>query len=30
MGHDIPRRVWPQVLDAIDEIAREATPARRQ
>jgi pimeloyl-ACP methyl ester carboxylesterase len=30
MGHDIPKRVWPQVLDAIDEIAREATPARRQ
>jgi len=30
MGHDLPKRVWPQVLDAIDEIAREATPARRQ
>lgn len=30
MGHDLPKRVWPQVLDAIDEIAREAAPAQRQ
>jgi len=21
MGHDLPRRVWPQVLDAIVELA---------
>ena len=26
MGHDLPRRVWPQGLDAIDEIARQAAP----
>jgi pimeloyl-ACP methyl ester carboxylesterase len=24
MGHDIPKRVWPQVIDAIVETAREA------
>jgi pimeloyl-ACP methyl ester carboxylesterase len=30
MGHDLPRRVWPQGLDAIEEIARQATPAKRQ
>ena len=30
MGHDLPRRVWPQGLDAIEEIARQATPAQRQ
>ena len=24
MGHVVPRRVWPQVMDAIDAIAREA------
>lgn len=24
MGHDVPRRVWPQVLDAIAETARKA------
>jgi pimeloyl-ACP methyl ester carboxylesterase len=24
MGHDIPRRVWPQVIDAIAETARKA------
>jgi pimeloyl-ACP methyl ester carboxylesterase len=29
MGHDLPKRVWPRVLDAIEEIAREATPAPR-
>src|SRR5438309_1122766 len=27
MGHDIPRRVWPQVVDAIAQLAREASPA---
>jgi len=27
MGHDIPRRVWPQVADAIAELARHAIPA---
>jgi pimeloyl-ACP methyl ester carboxylesterase len=26
MGHDLPRRVWPQGLDAIDEIALQAAP----
>ena len=26
MGHDVPRRVWPQVIAAIDEVARPATP----
>ena len=30
MGHDLPRRVWPQALDAIEEIARQATPVQRQ
>jgi pimeloyl-ACP methyl ester carboxylesterase len=25
MGHDVPRRVWPQVLDAIEQLARQAT-----
>jgi pimeloyl-ACP methyl ester carboxylesterase len=25
MGHDVSRRVWPQVLDAIEELARQAT-----
>jgi pimeloyl-ACP methyl ester carboxylesterase len=24
MGHDVPARLWPQILDAIDEIAGEA------
>ncbi|HET9780959.1 MAG TPA: alpha/beta fold hydrolase [Candidatus Dormibacteraeota bacterium] len=27
MGHDIPRRVWSQVVDAIAELARESTTA---
>jgi len=27
MGHVLPKRVWPQVLDAIEEIAREAAPS---
>lgn len=26
MGHDLPKRVWPQVLDAIAELARRADP----
>jgi pimeloyl-ACP methyl ester carboxylesterase len=30
MGHDLPQRVWPQVLDAIDEIAHQAAPLQRQ
>ena len=30
MGHDLPRRVWPQGLDAIDEIARQAAPLQPQ
>jgi pimeloyl-ACP methyl ester carboxylesterase len=27
MGHDLPRGVWPQILDAIAENARRAAPA---
>jgi pimeloyl-ACP methyl ester carboxylesterase len=30
MGHDLPRRVWPRVLDAIEEIARQAAPLQSQ
>jgi pimeloyl-ACP methyl ester carboxylesterase len=30
MGHDVPRRVWPQILDAIEEMAREARFAPSQ
>jgi pimeloyl-ACP methyl ester carboxylesterase len=30
MGHDLPKRVWPQGLDAIDEIARQAAPLQPQ
>ena len=30
MGHDLPRRVWKQCIDAIEEISRQATPVRRQ
>ncbi len=30
MGHDLPKRVWPQVLDAIEELARQATPLQRR
>lgn len=26
MGHDVPRRVWPQVVDAIAELARQSSP----
>jgi pimeloyl-ACP methyl ester carboxylesterase len=25
MGHDLPKRVWPEVVDAIEELARQAT-----
>ena len=25
MGHNLPKRVWPQVLDAIEDLAREAS-----
>jgi hypothetical protein len=25
MGHDLPERVWPPVVDAIEELARQAT-----
>jgi hypothetical protein len=25
MGHDLPRGVWPQIIDAIAEHARAAT-----
>lgn len=28
MGHDLPKRVWPQVLDAIEQLARQAAPAQ--
>ena len=24
MGHDLPKRVWPQVIDAIEQVARQA------
>jgi pimeloyl-ACP methyl ester carboxylesterase len=27
MGHDLPKRVWPQVTDAIAELARQASAA---
>jgi pimeloyl-ACP methyl ester carboxylesterase len=27
MGHDLPRRVWAQVVEAIAELARHASPA---
>lgn len=26
MGHDLPQRVWPQVLAAIEQLARQAAP----
>ena len=29
MGHDVPRRVWPQVVDAIAELARQSSPTWR-
>jgi pimeloyl-ACP methyl ester carboxylesterase len=28
MGHDLPREVWPQLVDAVAETARRAAPAR--
>jgi pimeloyl-ACP methyl ester carboxylesterase len=30
MGHDLPERVWPRVVDAIQELARQATPLPRR
>jgi pimeloyl-ACP methyl ester carboxylesterase len=27
MGHDLPREVWPQIVDAVVETAGRATPA---
>jgi pimeloyl-ACP methyl ester carboxylesterase len=27
MGHDVPRRVWPQVIDAIADLARQSSAA---
>jgi pimeloyl-ACP methyl ester carboxylesterase len=30
MGHDLPKRAWSQVIDAIDEIARQAAPLRQR
>src|SRR5258708_11386054 len=30
MGHDIPERVWSELADAIEELARRSAPARRQ
>lgn len=27
MGHDVPRRVWPEVVDAIADLARAALPS---
>src|SRR5437899_11158275 len=27
LGHDVPTRVWPQVADALAELARHASPA---
>ena len=27
MGHDVPKRVWPEVVDAIAALARESSPA---
>lgn len=30
MGHDVPRRLWPQILDAIAEIAQQGAPLQRQ
>jgi len=28
MGHDLPRQLWPQILDAIAEHARAADASR--
>ncbi len=30
MGHDLPKRVWPQVMDAIDQLARQAAPLQQK
>ncbi|MFI5282292.1 MAG: alpha/beta fold hydrolase [Candidatus Dormibacterales bacterium] len=30
MGHDLPKRVWTQVIDAITELAKQAAPTRRR
>ncbi|MGH7760246.1 MAG: alpha/beta fold hydrolase [Candidatus Dormibacteraceae bacterium] len=30
MGHDLPERVWSELADAIEELARRSAPARRQ
>jgi pimeloyl-ACP methyl ester carboxylesterase len=30
MGHDVPARVWPEVMDAIAETASQAAPLQRQ
>jgi hypothetical protein len=27
MGHDLPKRVWAQIADAIAALARQASPA---
>jgi len=29
MGHDLPKRVWPPVIDAIADLAKHANPAQR-
>jgi pimeloyl-ACP methyl ester carboxylesterase len=29
MGHDIPQRVWDELADAIEELARQSAPIRR-
>jgi pimeloyl-ACP methyl ester carboxylesterase len=29
MGHDLPRAVWPRIIDAIDRTARRAEPSLR-
>jgi pimeloyl-ACP methyl ester carboxylesterase len=30
MGHDIPERVWSELADGIEELARKSAPIRRQ
>ena len=30
MGHNLPRRVWPEVLDGIEDLAREASAVQRR
>jgi pimeloyl-ACP methyl ester carboxylesterase len=30
MGHNLPARVWPEVLDAIEELAREASTVKHR